>query len=270
MTPDTSQPSSVSRQIPLADRIAQVSDLIRKHPLVADHRRALAHLRVTTNEHTRALQQLQAASQLDPLLAPEAQLVRMLTRAEQMRSAVFDGKILPDVVASAPEWMEQLLAALRASDTEAATLREQALASAPACAGRLDEDAFEWLADGDERLGPVFELIFGGSYYWVPMDAVSHITMAAPSQLLDLVWAPVTVVLKGHAARSAFMPARYPLRSEDQPDDGLLLGDRTEWLESSAGCWIGRGRRTWHADGEPVAMFQAQRIDFGPDEARST
>jgi type VI secretion system protein ImpE len=123
--------------------------------------------------------------------------------------------------------------------------------------------SFEWIADGEERLGPVIELILGGTYYWVPFDKVESLHIPPPKRVMELVWAPVDLKLVGHPASTiAYMPARYipPL---EECTDALLIGTETIWRELPGGGWQGHGRRLWYVDGEPLGMFEAGRISFG-------
>ncbi|MDR1424987.1 MAG: hypothetical protein LBI92_10370 [Azoarcus sp.] len=247
----------------LAQEVEDINAAIRAEPLVASHRMALAQLRLVQADYAKALQQLQLACQFDAELVPQAQLCKALVLAEQAREAVFDGKILPDLLAPPPAWLEKMIAALRQSGDEAAALRREALEEAPPSKGRYgaDDTAFEWISDGDARLGPVAEVILGGAYYWVPFDKVESIEIPAPRRAVELVWAPVDLKLAGHPARIAYMPARYVLPS-DERSDALLTGAETSWVALAEDSWQGRGRRAWYVDGEPLGMFEAGRIVF--------
>ncbi|MDR2260471.1 MAG: hypothetical protein LBE06_05955 [Azoarcus sp.] len=248
----------------LAQEIEQISVAIRAEPLKASHRLALAQLRLVQGEYQKALQQLQLACQFDAELAPEAQLIRMLVRAEQTREAVFAGKILPDLLAPAPAWLESMIEALRQSGEEAARARRAALAAAPASKGNHGEGppaAFEWIADGDERLGPMIEIILGGTYYWAPFEIVESLRIPPPKRAMELVWAPVDLKLTGHPAKIAYMPTRYPSPARGD-SDARLTGAETVWHESPGGTWYGAGRRVWYVDGEALDMFAVGRINL--------
>ncbi|MDR3213976.1 MAG: hypothetical protein LBT71_08715 [Azoarcus sp.] len=247
----------------LTQEVEQINAAIRAEPLAASHRLALAQLRLVRGELAKALQQLQLACQFDAELVPEAQLIRMLVQAEQTREAVFDGKILPDLLTPPPAWLEGMIAALRQRGGEAMETRRAALSEAPPSAGRHGEStAFEWIADGDERLGPVIEIILGGVYYWVPFDQVESLEIPSPRKAMELVWAPVDLKLAGHPARIAYMPSRYVLPPVAARTDALLTGIETAWRETADGAWCGYGRRVWIVDGEPLGMFEAGRISF--------
>ena len=244
----------------LAREIDDIGTAIRAEPLVASHRLALAHLRLVQAEYPKALQQLQLACQLDAGLEPEAQLIRMLVRSEQVREAVFSGKVLPDLLVPASDWLESMIGAFRKSDEEAGAARRAALDSAPANKGcRGESSPFEWIADGDERLGPVIEVILGGVYYWIPFDMVESLEIPPPGRPVDLVWSPVDLKLRNYPARAAYMPSRYIMAAEERTD-ALLSCAETVWRESSGATWRGIGGRVWHVDGEPLGMFEAGRI----------
>jgi type VI secretion system protein ImpE len=251
----------------LAREMEDINAAIRAEPLAASHRLALARLRLVQGEYPKALQQLQLACQFDAELEPEAQLVRMLVRAEQIREAVFDGKILPDLLTAASGWLEKLIGALREGGEKAAAMRQEALSEAAPSKGGYGESEsptkFEWIADGDERLGPVIEIILGGTYYWVPFDKVESLHIPPPKRVMELVWAPVDLKLVGHPASSiVYMPTRY-LPPREEGTDALLTGTETIWRElPGGGGWQGHGRRVWYVDGEPLGMFEAGRINL--------
>jgi type VI secretion system protein ImpE len=251
----------------VAREMEDINAAIRAEPLAASHRLALARLRLVQGEYPKALQQLQLACQFDAGLEPEAQLVRMLVRAEQIREAVFDGKILPDLLAAAPVWLEKLISALRENGEKAMDMRQEALSEAPPSKGSYGESepfsTFEWIADGDERLGPVIEVILGGTYYWIPFDMVESLHIPPPKRTMELVWAPVDLKLVGRPdSNIAYMPARYIPPVEGRTD-ALLTGTETIWQElPGGGGWQGHGRRAWYVDGEPLGMFEAGRINF--------
>jgi len=245
----------------LTQEIDRISAEIRAKPVDASLRLALARLRLLKGEPQKALQQLQTACQFDRELAPEAQLTRMLVRAEQSRVAVFAGKILPDLFALPTPWLEKMMGALREAGEKGEALRREALEEAPPSAGTMGENTrFEWIADGDERLGPVIEVIVGGAYYWVPFEIVESVEIPKPDRVTDLVWTPVELKLIDQEARTVYMPARYPLAEGEETPDVLLAGAETEWIETPQGYWRGRGRRVWYIDGEAAGFYEARRI----------
>jgi len=245
----------------LSQEVERINAAIRSEPLKAIHRLALARLRLLLGDYAKSLQQVQLACQFNAEVVPEAQLIRMLIRAEQLRETVFAGTVMPDLLKPPSPWLEDMIKALRTPGEEGAALRRDALAQAPESAGSYGESSsFSWIADGDERLGPVLEVMFGDSYYWVPFELVASVNIPKPTNAMDLVWTPVELELIDHPRRIAYMPARYPSMAGDTVSESRLTGRETVWSETSEGVWIGQGRRVWYVDGDPVDMFEAGRI----------
>jgi type VI secretion system protein ImpE len=111
----------------------------------------------------RALTQLNLAAELDAATLAMAQMYRETLRCERLRADVFAGRRSPVVFGEPEEWMALLVEALLVTGTpragEAESLRARAFEAAPPSAGSIDGTAFEWIADGDMRLGPVCEAI---------------------------------------------------------------------------------------------------------------
>ena len=78
-----------------------------------------------------------------------------------------------------------------------------------------------------------------GKYYWVPFSRIREITLEAPKDLRDLVWAPAILMLSAGAQKVALLPARYP-GTERSGDGALLLARKTEWVEKGDGT-VGLG-----------------------------
>ncbi len=247
----------------LQQQVREVSERIKVEPLKASHRVALAHLRLLQKEHAKALQQLQVACQIEPQWQTQAQMIRVLLRAELQRAAVFEGKIKPDLVSPPPVWLACMTEALKQAPEQAAVLRAEAFEQAPESSGFVNaRTSFEWLNDGDSRLGPVFELITGGSYYWVPMCDVRRVEFLPVEQPTDLLWRGVKMSLKNTLVVDRFchMPMRYP----DYPGGVLSQGMETEWLSSNAGLeeWFGVGQRLWFTETNEHAMADVCVIEF--------
>ena len=90
-----------------------------------------------------------------------------------------------------------------------ASLNAQAFEKADARSGRINDEGFEWLADADQRFGPVFEVIFNGQYYWVPMSRVRALRTEEPTDLRDLVWLPAEIEWINDTKIMVMLPSRY-------------------------------------------------------------
>ena len=145
-------------------------------------------------EWAKALRQLNVLSDLDPKMELLAATYRQLIACEGVRGAVFEGKRAPLCLGDPPDWYARLVEALRldgaGQHAAAKELRDEAFAAAEPTAGRHGDDSFAWLADADERLGPILEAIVGGRYFWIPFARVRRIELDEPEDLRDLVWLP--------------------------------------------------------------------------------
>jgi type VI secretion system protein ImpE len=238
---------------------------VRNEPGKPEHRLALFQLLAAAGEWGGALKQLELASDLDPKLGLYAAAHRPLITCEALRAEVFAGRHAPLCLGEPPPWFAHLVEALRL-DAEGAhgaakMLRDQAFASAEARPGRLNEAPFAWLADADERLGPVLETVLDGRYFWVPFERVKRIEVAEPEHLRDLVWLPARFTWSNEGTAAGFIPVRYP-RSESHDDDAIRLARRTEWQQMGEGSWKGVGQRMLATDQGEYALLDVRAIDL--------
>ncbi len=127
---------------------------------------------------------------------------------------------------------------------------------------------FDWLMDGDARLGPVCELIVNGNYFWVPFSAIASIRFQAPASVTDLVWRHAMVQLVDGTEQVCQIPARYPL--ETGADDRFLLARTTEWqpLDAEGIHYLGAGQKVWLSGEQEFALLTLDMLAFGlPDDA---
>ena len=214
-------------------------------------------------EWDRALTQLTVVAELDPQALPMAQAYRAAIRCEMLREAVFAGARTPTVLGQPEPWMPLLFEANRllaaGNPVEAARLRDAAFEQAPAASGTLDGRAFAWVADADQRLGPMLEAIVDGKYYWTPFTRLRALDVEAPADLRDQVWMPAHFTWTNGGDAFGFVPTRYP--GSAAADSALAFSRRTEWREA-AGWVLGFGQRTLATDMEEVALMDLRRLDL--------
>jgi type VI secretion system protein ImpE len=189
---------------------------------------------------------------------------------------VFAGARTPTIFADPAPWMSLLVEANRVlaagKPDEAARLRDDAFEQAPAVSGSVvmdgskEEQAFEWIADADPRLGPMLEAVVDGKYYWVPFHRMRTLDIELPADLRDQVWMPAHFLWTNGGESYGFIPTRYP-GSELADDVTLALAKRTEWREN--GDWfLGLGQRMLSTDAAEFALMDIRRIAFrAPDDA---
>lgn len=248
--------------------LEQLKQEVRKAPREARLRTFLFQMFCVFAEWERALNQLTVAAELDPLAVPMAQAYRAAIRCEMLRERVFAGTRTPTVFGQPEAWMPLLFEANRllaaGSAEEGAGLRDAAFEQAPAAPGSADGRKFEWIADADQRLGPMLEAIVDGKYYWVPFHRLQTLDVEAPEDLRDQVWMPARFVWTNGGESFGFIPTRYP--GSAAADPALALSRRTEWREE-AGWVLGLGQRTLATDTEEVALMDLRRVELAEQPA---
>ncbi len=255
----------------LRAELTRIQAQARLAPADPTHRSALFQLHCALGDWDKAARQLAVLGELDPSAELFCTQQRPLLACEAQRAEVFAGREAPSCLGKPPAWFAEIAEALRQDGAgrhaAAKGLRDQALAQAEGTGGRLDGTPFGWLADGDERLGPVLEAIVDGRYLWIPFDRLRRIAGEGPKDLKDLVWLPMTLTLANQGEVSAFVPARYP-GSEAVDDDAIRLGRRTEWHQLDGGSWIGVGQRMLATDAGEHPLIDVRLIELdGPGAA---
>jgi len=215
----------------------------------------------------RALNQLDVCMELDPSTLPMVSTYREALKCESLREAVFAGKNTPMVFGRPAMWVALLVEALRVEAggdaAGAARLREEALEAAPATPGSIDGTPFDWIADGDSRLGPVLEAVINGRYSWVPLDALVKIVIEEPTDLRDLVWTAAQLEFVNSGTTVALIPTRYP-GSATHADGAVRLARRTDWLPLGEPHFAGLGQRVFTTDNGDTGILQAREILLRP------
>ena len=240
-----------------------LTEQVRAKPNDAKLRVFLFQLLVVLGQWDRALNQLKVSAELDAAMLPMAQTYREAIHCETLRLQVFAGQKVPVLFGEPETWTALLIEALlregRGEPAAAASLRAQALDAAPATAGTLNGEAFEWIADADSRLGPTLEAVINGRYYWLPWNRLSQLTLDPPVDLRDAVWMPATLVFSNGGETVGLIPTRYP----DTPlalGDACALARRTEWQENAAGVWSGLGQRTNTTNATEMGLMDVRTV----------
>lgn len=253
------------REGDVAGALESAKALVRSDPASVDARILLFQLFAVNGEWVRAATQLDTAGGMSSDVSSLVGTYRGMLEAEPFRERVFAGRETPMLFGPPERWIALMLEALRLDglgETEkAADVRAEALEAAPASPGSLDGRRFEWIADGDQRLGPILEASFGGRHYWIPICRLSAIEIEAPSDLRDLVWAPAKLTFVNGGDTVALIPSRYP-GTAAAADAGLRLARRTEWVERPDGSLIGLGQRMLITDADERALLDIRRVDL--------
>lgn len=247
----------------LEECLAALQDEVRADPANPKLRVFLFQLCAVLGEWDRAMTQLNVAAELDADCLLMAQVCRPLLNCEVFRAEVFAGRRGPLIFGQPEEWVGWLVqaGALLAAGRlhEAGELRDRAFAAAPASSGNIDGEPFEWVADGDTRLGPILEVVVEGRYYWVPFSGLRHLHLEPPADLRDMLWLPAAFRWANGGEATGFVLARYPA-SEKHPDAAVKLARLTLWDTPADGHALGLGQRMLATDRGEYALASVREV----------
>jgi type VI secretion system protein ImpE len=249
----------------LTDAIEALQGEIRKNPADSRLRIFLFQLNCVLGRLDKALTQLQVVASLTAETMMLAQIFRPVITCEMLRREVFAGRRTPMIFGEPAEWIGLLLQAnalvAEQEYAAAAELRTQAFDTAPATAGKIDGQAFAWIADADSRLGPLLEVILEGKYYWIPFARIAKLEIEKPTDLRDLVWSPARFTWTNGGAVSGHIPVRYS-GTEEVQDDALRLARKTDWNEVSPDCFVGLGQRVLATDVGEFPLLNCRELEL--------
>jgi type VI secretion system protein ImpE len=246
---------------------------VREAPADASLRIFLFQLLAVLGSWDRARTQLDVAGELDASALGMVAVYRQALQAETVRTEVFAGRRTPTVFGEPDEWVALVFEALRLTaigrDAESQDVRARAFDAAPATAGRIDGQRFEWVADADPRLGPMVEAIVNGRYYWVPFCRIRRLLVEPPTDLRDLVWTPAFITWANGGEAAALIPARYP-GSEQSEDPQIQLARRTEWAARGADLYLGLGQRMLATSVGEYPLLEVRQVELEIPGAATT
>jgi type VI secretion system protein ImpE len=262
-------PEELLKEGRLDEALKGLQSGVRDNPADAKLRVFLFQLLSVVGDWKRADTQLKVLAEMDSDSMMLARLFEPVLLCEAFRADVFAGKRTPVIFGQPPEWIGFLVQAMGhfgKSEFKAGTeLRNQAFEAAPTSGGKVNGQAFEWIADADERLGPVLEVILEGRYYWVPFCRIRQAFIEPATDLRDLVWAPAQFVWENGGQASGHIPTRYA--GTERSDDGKLkLARKTEWLDKG-GTNIGLGQRILATDTGEYPLLEIRTLEFTAPEA---
>lgn len=253
------------REGKLDECLQALQDQVRKSPADARLRVFLFQLMCVLGQWERAVNQLKVSAGMDAATLPMVQAYREAIRCELYRTEVFAGRRSPLLFGDPADWVALMLEALqlgaRGEVAASQDSRGRAFELAPPTTGRMNGKPFAWIADADPRLGPIAELIINGRYYWVPFTRIRNITMEAPVDLRDVVWAPAHFVWANGGDAVGFIPTRYA-GSVESGDHGLMLSRRTDWLDLGSELFVGVGQRLLVTDSDEIALMDVRSIEL--------
>ena len=237
----------------------------RQQPAKSEFRVFLFQLYAVRGSWDRALRQLNIVSDLDPATEMMASSYRQLMVCEGVRREVFEGTRAPVCFGKPPDWFGLLVEALRhdgnGEHVAAKSLRDSVFEQADTTSGAVNGAAFEWIADGDERLGPLMEAMVNGRYFWIPFDRIKNVTIEAPADLRDMVWLPASFKWANDGTAVGFIPSRY-VGSEASSDELIALSRKTDWQQMGDGSWCGLGQKIYATNTAEMALFDCRDLSL--------
>ncbi len=248
----------------IGQALTALRERVRGAPADAPARRFLFQLLCVAGEWEKALTQLRVLAELDAGgMLP--QILGPVIGCEMLRAEVFHGKRSPMIFGEPAEWMGWMVQAgvfaAGGQFQSARELRERALDAAPAIAGAINGEPFEWIADADSRLGPFVEAVIDGKYFWVPFERIASLAVERPADLRDMVWIAAKFGWANGGEAWGHIPVRYP-GSEISADGGIRLARKTEWTESGGETFLGLGQRIFSTEAGDFPLLEVRRIEL--------
>ena len=245
--------------------LAALQNQVRSKASDPELRVFLFQLLCVLGQWDRAINQLNVCADLSPAALPMREMYSSAITCEALRKEVFAGRKSPMLFGEPQPWLALLIESqLRAGAGEfdaAKSLRDQAFDQAPTTSGKIGEEAFNWIADADSRLGPVLEAVVNNRYYWIPFSRLSRISIEAPADLRDFIWLPATLQFSNGGEALAILPVRYP-GSEASQDGMVALSRKTLWEEAPGGAFHGLGQRLLTTDAGEYPLLEIREITF--------
>jgi type VI secretion system protein ImpE len=250
------------------EALKDLQKAVRDDPANPKPRVFLFQLLSVLGDWKRADTQLKVLADMDSDSMMLSRIFEPVLICEAIRADVFAGKRTPIIFGEPPEWIGSLVQAMelfgKGEFKAGAELRDKAFEGAPATSGKINGEAFEWIADADERLGPVLEVILEGRYNWIPFSRIQQVFIEPITDLRDLVWAPAQFVWENGGEAAGHIPTRYA-GTERSEDGNLRLARRTDWLNKS-GVHIGLGQRILATDFAEYPLLEIRKIEFTAPE----
>ena len=247
----------------LAGALNALQDAVRKDPSNPKLRVFLFQLLCVLGDWKRAITQLKLCAELDPIAIPMAQAYREGIICEVFREKVFAGEKDPLIFGEPPEWVALLIEANRAvaqgKIAQGAELRGKAFEQVPDMGGTLNGERFEWIADGDMRLGPLLEIVINGRYFWMPFNAIAELRVEAPEDLRDTVWTAAQLKLQNGGEFVALVPTRY-VGTPAAGDDAAMMARATTWTDLGEDTFVGNGQRLLTTDQSEIAIMDLRHL----------
>lgn len=208
---------------------------LRKQPADIKRRTFLFELLCFAGEYDRASKQLDVLAAASKDAESGAMLYRAALHAQRTREDMFERGELPT-----------------GAEVESPS-------------GTINGEAFEALADEDDRIGANLEVYIAGSYTWVPFRYIESVQIQKPAKLRDLLWAPAILMatkeFRLQDLGEVLIPVMAPL-SWKHPDDNVKLGRTSVWVEDAENGAVPAGQKILTAGQKDYPLLEIRDVEF--------
>jgi len=251
----------------LSGAIALLTEAVKKGPTDQESRGLLAEMLCLAGELERADKQLEVLGNQDSAAAPALAMFRQVVRAALARQECFDQGRVPEFVGEPTTQLEKYLEAmvnLRGGDSgRAAELLSEAEAVRPQVSGSCNGNAFDDFRDLDDITAGFLEVLTTtGSYFWIPIVALTSLECSPPERPRDLIWRRTQLTVTNGPEGEVFLPAIYA-NPADEISDQTRMGRMTEWIGGDGAPVLGVGQRTFLVGDAALPIMELESVTFG-------
>ena len=245
-------------------------NLVKTNPTNAAGRIFLFELSCFSGDWDRAERQLDVIGHQDPNAMIGAKIYEGNFKAERDRMKYFSDGLSPEFMTGKPPYVDMLMSAnnrLReGNDAEARQILDDVEENRPAFGVSVNGEGFSDFRDYNDLTMCLFEVLFRGSYLWIPYEYIVKIEFAKPKTLRDLYWVQGKVELTNGTNGEMFFPALYT-NSWKSTNDQVRLGRMTDWQNAGSDLYVGEGMRLFWLDGKDKSILDIETIEFKQEEA---
>jgi type VI secretion system protein ImpE len=265
-------PKALIREGHIDEARAMLADQVKKAPSDIQARSVLFQVMLLCGEWDKARRQLEIVAAQQTSTNMNLPVYRQLIEAEKERLAVARMETRPAFFPEIPSYGEVFFQALdrlkNEKIDEAQHLFDTIDADLPPVQGTLNGEPFTGFRDTDTSLAYFIEAIEYERYLWVPIGNIRELAVAAPQNLIDLIWAKGRITTWEGLTMGCFLPVLYP-NSFESGDDRIRLGRLTDWQPLGGPFASAVGQHVYDIGGRDHALFEIKEALFtlaGSDE----
>ncbi len=240
-------------------------NLVKTNPGDPRARIFLFELSLFSGDWDRAERQLDVISHQDHNAMIGGAMYKGNIKAEQDRLKYFSEALKPETMTASPSYINDLLDAnkrvIEGNIAEARQILDRVEEERPAFPCKVNGESFSDIRDYNDLTMCVLEVVFKGSYLWLPFQEIVKIEFFKPKLLRDLYWVHGNVELLNGTNGEMFFPALYAGTSKSD-DDQVRLGRMNDWRDLGEELFVGEGTKAFWMDGRVKSLLDIETIEF--------